>query len=206
MKSTYRLKAGCTVMPERGGAESQPQQRSPFNGLDPLDRSSGWPRGCGWSPTQPRSAGGAAPSSFGPGRGILSCAWQTATPERGCAESQPQQLSSFNGLDPLDRSSGWPRGCGWSPTQPRSAGGAAPSSFGPGRGILSCAWQTATPERGCAESQPQQLSSFNGLDPLDRSSGWPRGCGWSPTQPRSAGGAAPSSFGPGRRVLSHTLE
>ena len=29
---------------ERGCAESQPQQRSPFNGLDPLDRSSGWPR------------------------------------------------------------------------------------------------------------------------------------------------------------------
>ena len=37
-------------MPESGWAESQPQQRSTFNGLDPLDRSCGWPRCCGWSP------------------------------------------------------------------------------------------------------------------------------------------------------------
>ncbi len=34
-----RLKAGGTVVPERGGAKSQPQKRSPFNGPDPLDRS-----------------------------------------------------------------------------------------------------------------------------------------------------------------------
>ncbi len=40
----------------RSAAESQPQPCSPFDGLAPLDRASGGPRFCGWSPTQPRSA------------------------------------------------------------------------------------------------------------------------------------------------------
>jgi len=33
--------AGGKVVPDCGWAESQPQQCSPFNGLDPFDRSSG---------------------------------------------------------------------------------------------------------------------------------------------------------------------
>src|SRR5208337_5226388 len=35
----------------RSAAESQPQPCSPFDGLAPLDRASGGPRFCGWSPT-----------------------------------------------------------------------------------------------------------------------------------------------------------
>ena len=194
--------------PERGCAESQPQQRPPFNALESLDQPSGWPRGCDWSATQSRSAKGAAHSSFGPGRGLLSFlsrALRNATPERGCAESQPQQRPSFNGLEPLDQPSGWPRCCDWSSTQSRSSRGVAHSSFGPGRGFLSFlsrALRNATPERGCAESQPQQRPSFNALEPLDQPSGWPRGCDWSSTQSRSAKRAAHSSFGPGRGLLS----
>ena len=147
------------------------------------------------------AGGGVAHSSIGPGRGLLaflSRALRTATPERGCAESQPQQRPPFNGLDPFDQPSGWPRCCDWSATQSRSAKRVEHSSYGPGRGLLSClsrALRTATPERGCAESQPQQRPSFNGLDPFDQPSGWPRCCDWSATQSRSGGGVAHSSYG-----------
>jgi len=43
------------------------------------------------------------------------------TPERGCAESQPQQRPQLNVPKPLGSPSGWQPRCGWSPTQPRSA-------------------------------------------------------------------------------------
>ena len=92
--------------------------------LDPLEGPSRWPRCCDWSATQSRSAKQGAHSSFGPGRGLLSFlsrALRTATPERGCAESQPQQRPSFHALEPLDRPSAWPHGGDWSATQSRSA-------------------------------------------------------------------------------------
>ena len=95
-------------------------------------RRKSWRHWTVWPPRRRRSIEGADTWVFRRPR-------FTAVPERGCAESQPQQRSPFNGLDPLDRSSGWPRGCDWSPTQSRSARGAAHSSFGPGRRILSCA-------------------------------------------------------------------
>ena len=85
--------------------KSAPQQHSAFNGPGPLDRSSGWPRVCDWSPIQSRSVREVAPSSFGPGGRFLACAWRTATPERDCAESQSQQRSPFTPLTPFDHCS-----------------------------------------------------------------------------------------------------
>ena len=59
---------GVGLEPERDCAESQPQPGSPFNGLDLLAGSSGWPRFGDWSPPQSRSARGVAQAGFGPGR------------------------------------------------------------------------------------------------------------------------------------------
>ncbi len=178
-------KAGGTVVPERGWAESQPQQRSTINGLEPLDRPSGWPH-CGWSATQSRSAKGVAHS----GLRIVWVTFLCSRPERGCAESQPQQRPPFSGLEPLDRPSGWPHCCGWSSTQPRAARGVVHS----GLRIVWVTFLCSRPERGCAESQPQQRPPFSGLEPLDRPSGWPHCCGWSSTQPRAARGVVHSGL------------
>jgi len=63
------------VMPERDCAKSQPQQRSPFNGLEPLDRPACWPR----RSEQPGNSGGALVDARGKVVGIVAAKLDAST-------------------------------------------------------------------------------------------------------------------------------